>query len=153
MISREDLLKSSEYWIEIIQNKVYSDLMEYIEQNGASNKDLAKSLGISKGRVSQILSGTNLNFRLDTLVKLCLTIDKIPNVQLENIDKYIEADLKETEPIIFKEISGLSKSVTDGQAYNSTDISEVMKINPSDLFTGRKTAGAAEPISEATKAA
>jgi len=87
------------------------------------------------------------------LVKLCLTIDKIPNVQLENIDKYIEADLKETEPIIFKEISGLSKSVTDGQAYNSTDISEVMKINPSDLFTGRKTAGAAEPISEATKAA
>jgi predicted XRE-type DNA-binding protein len=153
MITREDLIKSSEYWIEIIQNKVYSDLMEYIEQNGVSNKDLAKSLGISKGRVSQILSGDNLNFRLDTLVKLCLAIDKIPSFQLENIGKYVEADLKETEPIIFKEISSLSKPVTDGQAYNSSDITQVMRISPSDLFTGRKTAGTAESVSEATKAA
>lgn len=153
MITREDLLKSSEYWIEIIQNKVYNDLMEYIERNGASNKDLANILGISKGRVSQIFSGDNLNFRLDTLVKLCLAIEKIPSFQMEDIEKYIEADLKETEPIIFKEIPTRSKTVTEEQAYDFTDLSEVIKISSSLLSTQRKTTGAAETLLEHAEAA
>lgn len=153
MITREDLLKSSEYWIEIIQNKVYYDLMEYIERNGASNKELATILGISKGRVSQILSGDSLNFRLDTLVKLCLAIEKIPSFQMEDIEKYIEADLKETEPIIFKAIPSRSKTVTEKQAYDFTDLSEVIKISTSLLSTLRKTTGAIETLSEHAEAA
>ena len=65
MITREDLLRSSEYWIERIQNKIFNDLTEYIEKNKVSNKQIAEILGLSKGRVSQILSGENLNFRLE----------------------------------------------------------------------------------------
>ena len=57
MITREDLLKSSEYWTEIIQNKIYNDLAEYIQNNDIPNKHFVESLGISKGRVSQILNG------------------------------------------------------------------------------------------------
>jgi predicted XRE-type DNA-binding protein len=92
MITREDLLRSSEYWIERIQNKIFNDLMEYIEKNKVSNKQIAEILGLSKGRVSQILSGENLNFRLDTLIKLCLAIDRIPDFHLLEIDEYINAD-------------------------------------------------------------
>jgi predicted XRE-type DNA-binding protein len=153
MITREDLLKSSEYWIEIIQNKIYNDLMEYIERNGASNKDLANILGISKGRVSQILSGDNLNFRLDSLVKLCLAIDKIPSFQMEDIEKYIEADLKETEPIMFKNIPTWSKTVTEKQTYDFSDFSQVTRISATLLSTHGKTTGAAETLSERAEAA
>ena len=153
MITREDLLKSSEYWIEIIQNKVYNDLLEFIERNGASNKDLANILGISKGRVSQILSGDNLNFRLDTLVKLCLAIEKIPSFQMEDIEKYIEADLKETEPIMFKKIPPQSKTVTEEQSYNFSDLSQLIRISASLSSTQRKTSGEAETITEPAEAA
>ena len=64
MMTREDLLKSSDYWIEIIQNKIFSDLIEYIEDNNISNEQLREILGVSKGRVSQIKSGNNLNLGL-----------------------------------------------------------------------------------------
>lgn len=92
MITREDLLKSSEYWIETIQNKIFNDLIEYIEKNEVSNKQIAEILGLSKGRVSQILSGENLNFRLDTLVKLCLAIDRIPDFRLIATDDFLKSD-------------------------------------------------------------
>ena len=92
MITREDLIKSSEYWTEIIQNKIYNDLAEYIETHEIQNKQIAESLGLSKGRVSQILSGENLNFRLDTLVRLCLTINRIPDFQLVDINEFIAKD-------------------------------------------------------------
>jgi predicted XRE-type DNA-binding protein len=97
MITREDLLKSSEYWIETIQNKVFNDLTEYIEKKKVSNKEIAEILGLSKGRVSQILSGENLNFRLDTLVKLCLAIERIPDFKLIGIEDFIKKDKESSE--------------------------------------------------------
>lgn len=153
MITREDLLKSSEYWIEIIQNKVYSDLVEYIEKHGASNKEIAKSLGISKGRVSQILSGDNLNFRLDTLVKLCLSIDKIPSFHLEDISKFIDLDLKESESIIFRNISNLTIPVAESQEYEASYRSENMSISPSFFYTLTKNIGTSESDSNESFAA
>jgi predicted XRE-type DNA-binding protein len=135
MITREDLLKSSEYWIEIIQNKVYNVLAEYIESHDISNNQIAKSLGISKGRVSQILSGDNLNFRLDTLVKLCLTIDKIPDFHLMNIEEYLLNDSKEADSIIFKNLASLYKPLEEGQIYKSSGGPEVMRLKPSDIFS------------------
>jgi len=93
MISREELIKSSEYWIEIIQNKIYSELAEFIDKKGISGKDIAETLGLSKGRISQILSGENLNFRLDTLVRLSLAIGRIPDFSLVEIDEYIKHDM------------------------------------------------------------
>ncbi len=92
MITREELLNSNEFWTEVIQNRIYSELMEFIDQKGISNQELAACLGISKGRVSQILSGRNLNFRLDTLVKLFLCIGKVPDFKLENIEDRIHKE-------------------------------------------------------------
>ncbi len=92
MIKREDILKNEIFWTETIQNQLYSDLLDYIENNKISQTEIAKRLGVSRGRVSQILSGENLNFRINTLVKICLAIGKIPNINFENIDEFIEKD-------------------------------------------------------------
>ena len=92
MISRKELLTSSEYWIETIQNNIYSELAGFIEKNDISGRELAETLGLSKGRISQILSGKNLNFRLDTLVRLSLAIGRIPGFRLLEIEEYIKLD-------------------------------------------------------------
>ena len=102
MITREELITSSEYWIETIQNKVFSDVSEYIEKNDVSNKIIAERLGLSKGRVSQILSGENLNFRIDTLVKLCLAIGRVPDFRLVEIQDFIDREKSSNESIVFK---------------------------------------------------
>jgi predicted XRE-type DNA-binding protein len=101
MITKEDLIKSSEYWIETIQNKVFNDFTEYIEKNNISNKSIGESLGLSKGRVSQILSGENLNFRIDTLVKLCLAIGRVPDFRLVDIDDFVAKDRLSSDSIVF----------------------------------------------------
>jgi transcriptional regulator with XRE-family HTH domain len=102
MITREELITSSEYWIETIQNKVFNDLSEYIERNKVSNKYIADKLGLSKGRISQIFSGENLNFRLDTLIKLCLAIDRIPDFQLIDKNDFIAREKLSPDSIVFR---------------------------------------------------
>ena len=94
MITREHLLRNERFWTETIQNKIYNDLASYIKTEKISQKEIAKRLGVSKGRISQILNGSNLNFRIDTLVKICLAINKVPNFKFEDIKSFIESDTK-----------------------------------------------------------
>lgn len=94
MITREHLLRNERFWIETIQNRIYNDLASYIKTEKISQKEIAKILGVSKGRISQILNGSNLNFRIDTLVKICLAINKVPNFKFEDIKSFIELDTK-----------------------------------------------------------
>ena len=94
MITREHLLRNERFWIETIQNRIYNDLASYIKTEKISQKKIAKILGVSKGRISQILNGANLNFRIDTLVKICLAINKVPNFKFEDIKSFIELDTK-----------------------------------------------------------
>ncbi|MFC2104471.1 helix-turn-helix domain-containing protein [Bacteroidota bacterium] len=94
MITREEIIKNETFWTETIQNKIYSDLVTYIKKNKVSQKKLAEKLDVSKGYVSQILSGENLNFQISTLVKICIAIEKVPNINFEEIDSFIKNDMK-----------------------------------------------------------
>jgi len=123
MITREDLLKSSEYWIETIQNKLFNELVEYIDKNNISNKIIAERLGLSKGRISQILSGKNLNFRIDTLVKLCLAIERVPEFRLIKIEDFIALDKLNGGSVIFENSESF---------YNP--ISEILEYKPEENF-------------------
>ena len=123
MLRREDLLKSSDYWTEIIQNKIFNDLMEYIEDSNISNKQLGEILGLSKGRISQILSGKNLNFKIDSLVKLCLTINKVPDFQLVDLMTFIEKDLYSSVSTVFHE-----------SKYIQSDPDVMLKYNPDKSY-------------------
>jgi len=134
MITREDLIKSSEYWIETIQNKVFSDFIEYIEKNKISNKSLANSLGLSKGRISQILSGENLNFRLDTLVKLCLAIKRVPYFKLFDINDFVIKDKFASNSIIFMNYETYDGTLINIINYKITKGGKNSIINPEVSF-------------------
>lgn len=130
MITREDLLRSSEYWTGIIQNKIYNDFVEFIEEKNIPQKQLAQSLGLSKGRISQILSGDNLNFRLETIVKLCLTINKIPRFQLLDLEEYIAND---REPGMRMSYKSEMISVDNMQTYKPVENSDFFTLPSSNI--------------------
>lgn len=153
MITREDLLKSSEYWTEIIQNKIYNDLAEYIQNNDIPNKHFVESLGISKGRVSQILNGGNLNFRIDTLVKLCLAIDKVPDFHLVDVNEFISKDSINTSSIIFEHTDTFHKRLGEMVGYKPGIKTNNCNIDLNSNITIGESFSIAEIINTGSKAA
>lgn len=135
MITREDLLKSSEYWTEIIQNKIFNDLMEYIEESNISNKQLGEKLGLSKGRISQILSGKNLNFKIDSLVKICLSINKVPDFRLVDLMQFVEKDLNSSVSTVFHESKYIQKQTDEMLRYKPEEYSEKVKLPLDEMKT------------------
>lgn len=153
MITREELLKSSEYWIETIQNKVFNDFTEYIEKNNISNKSIGESLGLSKGRVSQILSGENLNFRLDTLVKLSLAIERIPDFRLIDINDFVAKDRLSTDSIVFINSESYNSPMIKVLKYKPDYHSRPFKISLEEAFEMIETPYSGDELTDETKAA
>jgi len=153
MITREELLKSSEYWVETIQNKIYNDLAQYIEIHDITNKQIGESLGLSKGRISQILSGANLNFRIDTLVKLCLTIDKIPDFNLLDMNEFLAKERVTLNSIIFKETESSHITLDKMLAYEPSIRSNNYNINVNSHTTIGNSVLLNETINHGSKAA
>jgi transcriptional regulator with XRE-family HTH domain len=91
MTSREELLKSKEYWLVEFQTRLFNIIHDYMDQKGLTQSDFAKQLGYSKGYVSQVLSG-DFNGRISKLIELALAADKAPVLQFEELDKLIEED-------------------------------------------------------------
>jgi transcriptional regulator with XRE-family HTH domain len=93
MMTRQKLLRSSEYWFEEAQNELYRQVIEYKEQKGINQTQLAKELGVTKGYVSQILKG-EFNYTLKKLIEICLAIGQVPRIEYTSISKVIEDDAK-----------------------------------------------------------
>ena len=91
MMTREELITDPEYITENIQLQLYSEILEYMKDNNLSRKDLAEKLQVTKGYVSQILKG-DIDFRISTIVKLCLAIGEVPKLNLEKIRDYVRTD-------------------------------------------------------------
>ena len=91
MISREELIRSKEYWLEKIQNSLFVELEDYIEKNNLNKTKFADKLGVSKSYLSQVLNG-NFDHKLSKLIELSLAIDKVPVIKFEEIDKCLMLD-------------------------------------------------------------
>lgn len=91
MINREELIRSKEYWLEKIQNALFIELEDYIENNNLNKTKFAEKLGVSKSYLSQVLNG-NFDHKLSKLIELSLAIDKIPMVRFENIENCLFLD-------------------------------------------------------------
>lgn len=92
MLSRKELYKTHEYWIERIQNDVFRALNNYKEENDLKNNTaLADRLGVSKGYVSQIMNG-NFNFSISKLVELSLQIGVAPDLELKALRDFIHEE-------------------------------------------------------------
>lgn len=57
-------------------------------------KDLAKYLGISTGRMSQIINDGDINFSLEKIIQIALKIGKIPSFRFQDRKEFLE---RETE--------------------------------------------------------
>lgn len=93
MITREELLKSPEYWFENAQNDLYGQVIEYMEKEGINQNQLAERLGVTKGYVSQILKG-EFNYTLKKLIEISLAIGKVPRIEYQLVSKVIVEDTK-----------------------------------------------------------
>lgn len=91
---REKMLNNPVYWVEGINGLLYDAIVSYMENNNMKKKDLAKHLGISPGRVSQILNEGDINFSLEKIVEIALKLDKFPSFIFENKASYLERERK-----------------------------------------------------------
>ena len=90
-MKRKELLKSKEFWIVKIQNQLYEELEKYLRENNVSKTELANKMGVSKGYISQILNG-DFDHKLSKLIEIIMVMDKVPILNLENIDDCINID-------------------------------------------------------------
>ncbi len=91
MITREELLKSPEYWFENAQNDLYGQVIEYMETEGINQNQLAERLGVTKGYVSQILKG-EFNYTLKKLIEISMAVGKVPQIEYKSIADVLLAD-------------------------------------------------------------
>jgi len=91
MITREELMKTEEFWFETIQNDLYRLVSEYIKKEDINQTQFAEKLGVSKGYISQILNG-NFNATLKKLIELSLALDKAPVFDFKDLKESIKED-------------------------------------------------------------
>lgn len=91
MFTREELLRSPEYWFENIQNELFRQLSSYLERENITQTEFAEKLGFTKGYVSQVMQG-NFNYTLKKLIDLSLAMGQIPDLQFKTIEDIINED-------------------------------------------------------------
>lgn len=89
---RERILESPVYWVEGVNGMLYDAIVSYMEKHQMKQIDLAKHLGISPGRVSQILNDGNINFSLEKIIEIALKLDKIPSFLFEDKATYLKRE-------------------------------------------------------------
>lgn len=91
MFTREELLRTPEYWFEQAQNELYRHVTAFMEKEGINQTQLAEKLGVSKGYISQVMKG-GFNYTLKKLIELSMAVGKIPTIEYKAIDEVILDD-------------------------------------------------------------
>ena len=115
MFTRDELLRSETYYTTQTQLKLFRAVEDYLAAENLTRAEFAEKLGVSKGRVSQILNG-DFNGRLDRLVALSLAAGKAPVIEFRDLEAYIAEDTRErdrTRPVtVHKSTAGHLKAET-----------------------------------------
>ena len=93
-MTREEILRSPDYWFEEAQNELYRQVVKYMEREGLNQTQLADRLNVSKGYVSQLLRG-EFNHSLRKLIDLSLSIGLVPRIDYKRLKNEIAEDQKE----------------------------------------------------------
>lgn len=86
-----EIVQEPSYWVEEINNLMYDAMIRYMEDHNLNRTEFSTYLGISKGRLSQILNSGEINFSIEKLFSIALKIGKIPNIKLEDKDAYVQS--------------------------------------------------------------
>jgi len=90
-LTREDLLKSNEYWKVQLQNDLYGIIEEHMKKNNLTRSNLAENLNVTKGYVTQILKG-EFDHKISKLIELALACNKVPLTYYVDIDEFVKND-------------------------------------------------------------
>jgi len=90
-MTREELLKSKEYWLTEIQMNLYEIIENYLRENNLTRNQFAEKLGVTKGYVSQILNG-DFDHRLSKFIELSMAVGKVPRVDFIDIKEILKLD-------------------------------------------------------------
>ena len=90
-MTREDLLKSKEYWSVQIQSDLFKMIEDYMKERSLNRTQLAEELKVTKGYITQILNG-DFDHKISKLVDLSLACGKAPVLHFVDINKYIDHD-------------------------------------------------------------
>jgi transcriptional regulator with XRE-family HTH domain len=99
-MTREELLKSEEYWLTSMQTDLFNELYNYMKTHNLNRTQLAEHLGVSKGYVTQVLSG-DFDHRLSKLIELSLAIGKVPVLQFKDLDSILLQEKQTKFTILF----------------------------------------------------
>jgi transcriptional regulator with XRE-family HTH domain len=91
---KEKILNEPSYWIEGINGFLYDAIVSYMKENGLNRTQLAEYLGISKGRVSQILNDGDINFSIAKIIEIALKVGKYPIFELQDKEEYLNHSSK-----------------------------------------------------------
>lgn len=115
----EKILNQPAYWVEAINGTLYNAIVEYMKKNNLNRTQLAQFLGISKGRVSQILNDGRINFSIEKIVEIALKIGKFPAFELDDSASYLnklekfntkKSELAENNRRISRAVTSMKKS-------------------------------------------
>lgn len=114
------LLDGPEYWIEGVNGMLYHHIVSFMESNSMNKKQMAEYLGISAGRLSQILNDES-NFRLESLVNLALKLNLYPDFKLVDKSVFLD-DLDDTSKSFSISFANLSPEENAVKVYPSLEV-------------------------------
>lgn len=76
----EDLGESHKFAVELVKARLTDIVFDLMETQGVTNADLADRLNVSRPYISKLLRG-DVNFTLDTLVKIARALNQRINVE------------------------------------------------------------------------
>jgi len=79
----------------LLEEQVIGQVKAALDADRKSRADLARALGVSRARVSQILTGEDENFKLETIAKLATALDRDVALRL----------IRKTEEVVVREAS------------------------------------------------
>lgn len=138
MITREELLKTEEYWFETIQNEIYRQVESYLRENNLTQSQFAEKLGVTKGYVSQILNG-NYNATLKKLIELSLAVKIAPVFDFQNLSEYINRDYQKRYEMQYNPLFNLPLQENRVQLVSGS-ASKSIKVKSTGYLTDLKAA-------------
>lgn len=122
----EKIISQPGYWVEQINGILYDAIMDYMKTHNMKRKDLAKYLGLSKGRVSQIINDGEINFRLEKIIEISLKLGMVSHITPEDKSDFLA---KEEVNLVPKEIINVA-----GFFESSKDETKVVQYTPEIVF-------------------
>lgn len=129
---RKSILNEPSYWIEKLNIDLYDALITYQEKNNLKKGELASYLGISSGRLSQILNDGDSNFNTATLFSILLKLGKYPQVEFvdQEVALLLEEKIREDKKCIVIELNNTDRFY---QPKSKAGRPKIIQLSPNNL--------------------